>query len=149
MNLKIREMRIQDLATIVELERQIFIDAWSEESFVSEIVSNDYSFPLVMEVNGQIVGYAVIWRYADEMHIANFAIHPEFRQRGLGKQFMRYVLKEFGDARFAFLEVRRTNEAAIRLYQSFGFRTMQIRKKYYRDGEDALVMVKDLRNNKY
>ena len=149
MKVNIRPMTLDDLSTVVQLERKIFTDAWSKQSFLSEIVEKDYAHPLVVEVEGKIAGYAVIWHYFDELHIANFAIHPEFRRQGLGKLLMRYILQEFGDARFAFLEVRKSNLAAINLYRSFGFKTIQIRKKYYRDGEDALVMFKDLRNSNY
>ncbi len=149
MSLKIREMTLEDVETVAQLEQQIFKDAWSKESFLSEITSKTYSFPLVMELNGDLVGYAVIWHYADELHIANIAIHPHHRRQGLGRQLLQYILREFGDAHFAFLEVRTSNTPAIQLYRSFGFRPLHVRKKYYRDGEDALVMVKDLRNNNY
>ncbi|HHE54202.1 MAG TPA: ribosomal-protein-alanine N-acetyltransferase [Caldithrix abyssi] len=147
MKVKIRPMTLDDVGTVVRLEQQIFIDAWSKESFLSEILQKDYSHPLILEVEDQLAGYAIVWRYYDELHIANFAIHPDFRQRGLGKLLMRHILQEFGDATFAFLEVRKSNTAAINLYQAFGFRIIQVRKNYYRDGEDALVMLKDLRNS--
>jgi ribosomal-protein-alanine N-acetyltransferase len=145
MNPTIRPMRPDDLDTVVELEQQIFVDAWSRSSFEVEIANNRYSFPLVMEWKGVIVGYAVIWHFLNELHIANFAIHPSYRRKGLGRQLMEHILQRFPDAEFAFLEVRRSNTAAIRLYESFGFRKINVRKGYYRDGEDALLMVKDLR----
>ncbi len=146
MKINIRPMTLDDVDQVVQLEHQIFIDAWSKESFIREVEGKEYAHPLVLEVDGQLAGYAIVWHYFDELHIANFAIHPDFRRKGLGKQLMRYILEQFGTAHFAFLEVRKSNVAAINLYRSFGFKAIQIRKKYYRDGEDAVVMFKDLRN---
>ena len=138
-------MVTDDLDTIVALEERIFTDPWSKSSFQAELVNKKYSHPLVMELEGRIVAYAVVWHFFGEMHIANIAVHPDYRRMGLGKRFMEYILEHFGNAEFAFLEVRRSNKAAIKLYQSFGFKVLSVRKRYYHDGEDALVMVKDLR----
>lgn len=140
----IRPMVAEDLDTITDLEQRIFTDAWSKRSFEAEL-SNKYSFPLVLESEGKIAGYAVVWHIYNEIHIANFAIHPDYRRMGLGKRLMQHILEKFDRADFAFLEVRKSNLPALRLYESFGFKTLNVRKKYYRDGEDALVMVKDLR----
>ncbi|RLD12886.1 ribosomal-protein-alanine N-acetyltransferase [candidate division KSB1 bacterium] len=145
MNWFIRPMTEKDLETIVALEKRIFSDPWSRSSFEAELVNKKYSYPLVMELDGKIVAYAVIWHFFEELHIANIAVHPEYRRMGLGKAFMEYILENFANAQFAFLEVRRSNKAAINLYESFGFKVLSVRKRYYRDGEDALVMVKDLR----
>ena len=145
MNPTIRPMTMEDLDTIVALEKRIFTDPWSESSFAAELVGKKYSFPLVMELDEKIVAYAVVWHFFDELHIANIAVHPDYRRMGLGKKFMEYILEKFGDAEFAFLEVRPSNTAAVKLYQSFGFKVLSTRKHYYHDGEDALVMVKDLR----
>ncbi len=146
MKVTIRPMVEADLDTIVELEQQIFVDAWSRSSFEAELENKKISHPLVLEADGQIAGYAVVWSFYQELHIANFAIHPDFRKRGFGTQLLKYIFDRFKDAKIAFLEVRRSNEPAIRLYQKFGFKALTVRKRYYRDGEDALVMVKDLRN---
>ena len=145
MKLVIRPMQRGDLDTVLELEKRIFTDAWSRASFEAELKNNRYSRPLILELDGKMVGYAVAWIIFDELHIANFAIHPDYRRQGLGKYFLSDILSKFSQAEFAFLEVRRSNLPAIRLYESFGFRKIDVRKNYYRDGEDALVMVKDLR----
>ncbi len=141
----IRPMEEKDLDVVVQMEKEIFIDAWSRVSFQTELQDKDYSYPMILEADEEIAGYAIVWSFFKEVHIANFAIHPSFRRKGLGKYLLEYILKKFNDAEFAFLEVRRSNLAAIKLYRSFDFKTIGIRKRYYRDGEDALVMVKDLR----
>ena len=145
MNPTIRPMTMDDLTTIVTLEKRIFTDPWPKSSFEAELISKKYSFPLVMELYNRIVAYAIVWHFFGELHIANIAVHPDYRRMGLGKMFLEYILEKFGEAEFAFLEVRQSNIAAIKLYQSFGFKVLSIRKQYYHDGEDALVMVKDLR----
>ncbi len=142
----IRPMTMDDLDTIVALEKRIFSDPWAKSSFEAELLINKkYSFPLVMELEGKIVAYAVVWHFFEELHIANIAVHPEYRRMGLGRKLMEYILEKFGNAEFAFLEVRKSNEAAVQLYRSLGFKVLNIRKGYYQDGEDAFVMVKDLR----
>ncbi len=100
-----------------------------------------------MEVNqGEnkvIVAMAVLWLVLDEVHIGTIAVHPGYRGIGLGKIFLTEILeKAFEEGVIkAFLEVRKSNEAAIHLYQSMGFKVDGVRKEYYRDNrEDALMM---------
>ena len=79
----------------------------------------------------------------DAAHISNIAIHPEYRRKGFGKRLLIYLLQQAVGrvASMASLEVRRSNIAAQRLYESFGFKIVTIRKHYYVDeNEDALIM---------
>ena len=93
------------------------------------------------------MGYCVAWFVADEVHLANVAVAPDMRRRGLAQRFL-VELMEAGAARgsrIVVLEVRRSNVAAQALYQRNGFFTAMIRRGYYRnDKEDALVMIKHL-----
>ncbi len=90
-----------------------------------------------------LVGFAVIWLILDEAHVANIAVHPAFRQRGIGRRLLIHALN---DARAqgmtsALLEVRAGNQAALALYRHLGFEIVGRRKHYYRDNhEDALLM---------
>lgn len=145
MSFTIRPMQLDDLESVHRLENQIFKDPWSLGNFRSELNNQKFSYPCILLDQGVIVGYSVTWFYGNEIHISNFAIHPEYRRKGLGEYLLNHILEKFADYEAAFLEVRRSNLAAINLYTKFSFNVLFIRKGYYRDGEDALVMVKYLK----
>ena len=132
---------------VVRIE-STFRAPWTREMFLQELRQRDeLAYSLVAVIDERVVGYALNWFVADEVHIVNLAVHPHWRRRGIA----RYLLREvFDTARrrgmvIATLEVRCNNQPAIELYQSIGFREVALRKKYYADnGEDALVMLADL-----
>jgi len=91
----------------------------------------------------QIVGMVVSWVILDELHIATLAVHPDYRRQGIGRLILTEALQDGYRAgtRYALLEVRAGNEAAQNLYRKFGFKTVGLRPKYYKDnGEDAALM---------
>jgi ribosomal-protein-alanine N-acetyltransferase len=140
--MNLRRMKETDLDTVIAFEKQIFPDPWSRSSFEYEIRSNPFSIPLILEKNGEMYGYAIIWRIYEEFHIANIAIHPEKQGQKLGKQFLESIFRLKGDCAFAILEVRESNTRAIHLYEKFGFKVIMKRSRYYKNGETALVMQK-------
>ena len=143
----IRPMRYSDVPDVVYWERQIFPSPWAPENFLAELENPDVSVALVIEYEGEFAGYALAWTVADELHITNLAVVPRFRRRGIAEKTMRYLL-DLGrkrGCRYAQLAVRVSNTAAISLYRKLGFAPIGVRKKYYsREGEDALVMSRDL-----
>ncbi len=141
----IRRMTEQDLPTILELEQRLFKDPWSSQSFQYELRDNRFSLPLVLEEEGKIIGYAIIWRIYEEFHIANFAIHPDYQGKGYGQIFLKNLFRLAGNCQYAILEVRESNRRAIHIYEKFGFRVIMRRPNYYADGETALVMQKMLK----
>lgn len=142
---KIKRMNTKHLREVLELERIIFKDPWSEHSFRMEIM-NPTSFPMVAMVQERVVGYSVTWTAIDEVHIANIAVSPLYRRRGIGESLLKIILEEGIRRGFkvAHLEVRKSNTPAINLYEKFGFHRVGIRRGYYRDGEDAILMTKAL-----
>ena len=136
----LRRMAATDLDRILQIEKQIFTDPWTKKSYQYELYGNRFSMPLVLEVNGLIAGYTVVWKIYEDFHIATFGITPEFQGKGWGKFLLKSILEFVDDATRAVLEVRQNNKRAIALYQTMGFNTVAIRKRYYRDGENALVM---------
>ena len=138
----IRNMKLEDLDQVLELENAIFPDPWTLSNFRHEVALSQVSWPIVAENRYEIVGYAVPWFVEDEMHLANIAVSPLYRRQGVGSMLMTVVLEEAlaRGARRAFLEVRPSNLDAIRLYKKFGFEKVGYRRRYYRNGEDALVM---------
>ena len=125
-----------------------FSAPWTREMFLQELRQKDeLSYSTVVLVDGRVIAYALNWFVADEVHIVNLAVHPQWRRRGVA----RFLMCEVFDCALrrgmviATLEVRFHNSAAIGLYESMGFRQVAIRKNYYADNrEDALVMLTEL-----
>lgn len=142
----LRRMRTEDLDQVLAIERRNFHEPWTRRSFLAEIETAPLSQPLVVVYENQIVGYIVPWFIADELQIANVAVHENFRRRGLARQLILHVcgLAQHRNCRVAHLEVRRSNTAAWQLYESLDFQITTVRRNYYGPGEDALLMSKNL-----
>jgi ribosomal-protein-alanine N-acetyltransferase len=125
-------MKDKDILAVVEIERLSFSFPKPESVF-----QEDEHKYLVAKDENKIVGYIGIEKILDEVHIINMAVHPDYRGLGIGKRLMQHVLNE--DEVF-FLEVRISNEKAKNVYEKYGFKVINTRKKYYPDGEDAFVM---------
>ncbi|HET8724292.1 MAG TPA: ribosomal protein S18-alanine N-acetyltransferase [Anaeromyxobacteraceae bacterium] len=141
-------MREADLPRVMEIERAAFSHPWSEE-LVRRELGHDFSTVLVATAGegGPILGFAIVWTVHDELHVLNVATAPEARRRGVARAVLELVEGQgrAQGARVSMLEVRRSNAPAIALYRSMGYREVGVRPRYYaEDGEDALVMDKDL-----
>lgn len=141
--IEIRRMTIDDVDGVMEVDRLSFRIPWSRESFESEVNGKNPAVYFVADYEGRICGYMGVWHIVDEGHITNVAVHPEFRQKGIGDMLVKRTLAD-GAAKGinAFtLEVRASNEAAQKLYENNGFSSAGIRKRYYEDNnEDAVIM---------
>lgn len=141
-----RTMTAEDIAEVGIIERLSFGTPWSEESFLSELLYNQLAYYYVLEYDEHVIAYGGLWTIAGEGHITNIAVHPGFRGNGLGRTLVVKMLmagEENGCGKFT-LEVRPANIAAVRLYESLGFKGVGVRPKYYQDtGEDALIMWKE------
>ncbi len=137
-----QKIEVSDLDETLQIERLSFTTPWSKYAFIHEMDFANSVFETV-KVGGKLVGYGGFWHNMDKTHITNIAIHPAFRRRGLGRRLLIHLLElavEKGVSK-ATLEVRRSNEAAQRLYLGFGFEMIAVRKHYYsEENEDALVM---------
>jgi len=140
-------MEVRHLDQVLAIERT-FAAPWSRDMFLQELRQQwDASEALVAESQELLLGYVLCWFVADEIHIVNLAVHPGWRRRGIGRQLLTEICDRARrrGMTLATLEVRIHNEPAVRLYESFGFRQVAIRKSYYADnGEDALVMLMEL-----
>ncbi len=148
LEIRIRRMELTDIDRVVEIDRTSFNLPWPSSSFRFEIEKNEASRCWVAEIleNAQqkiLAGFLVTWLIVDELHIATFAVAPEYRGRHIGRNLMVYCLKQAADegAVKSFLEVRRSNLAAQALYRSLGYQDDGIRPRYYQDNnEDAIMM---------
>ncbi len=146
MNLQFRKMQHQDITEVYKIECDLFQDPWSYESFVRDVEDEQIASAFVVENGMEIAGYAICWKYSGEVHIGNVAVSRKWQRQGIGSFILSNLLEYFKDVQISYLEVREHNQPAINLYQKFGFEIMYVRKGYYPDGENALVMVKKISN---
>ncbi|MFP2959557.1 ribosomal protein S18-alanine N-acetyltransferase [Myxococcus sp. 1LA] len=146
----IRQMTVEDLPAVMLLEKAAFKNPWSQDLLKREL-QHEWSTILLVEEEREgkapeLLGLAIFWIVHDEVHVLNVATAPQHRRRGVARAVMDEVLARGRAKRctLATLEVRKSNEAALQLYRTYGFRAVGIRPNYYVDeGEDAVVMVLD------
>lgn len=156
----IRSVSALDVPTVVEIERASFADPWSRQSFESSIDPERMPF-LVAEEREQpaddssevaaggvrILGYVVALLVFEEAEIANLAVAPSARRRGVGGLLLDRISEDLAGlgVRSLFLDVRESNAGARALYESRSFRPVGRRRGYYRSPvEDALLLRRDL-----
>ncbi len=137
----IARLTYADLPQVIAVERRAFPTPWSLAMFVLEL-SKPSGICLAARRERTMVGYLVCSRYDTVWHIMNVAVDPDSRRTGVATALLRELMARVDDpqARYT-LEVRQSNQAAIALYEGFGFRTAGMRRRYYQDnGEDAHIM---------
>jgi ribosomal-protein-alanine N-acetyltransferase len=144
---QIRPMMETDLTEVATIEQQSYAFPWSENIF-RDCLRVGYTCR-ALDLAGQIIGYGVMSLGAGEAHILNVCVRDEFRNVGFGRRLLDHLLERAAASGVAeaFLEVRPSNLAAIRLYQHLGFEQIGIRRGYYQapDGrEDAIVLKREL-----
>jgi [ribosomal protein S18]-alanine N-acetyltransferase len=134
----------RDLDEVVEIEKRCFTNPWTREMFMGELERGDVVRAYVARTaEWTVAGYCSAWLVADELHINNLAVRPECRSGGVGRALVEHALDAaFREgARRATLEVRRSNAAALRLYERLGFKASGVRRGYYtKPREDALIL---------
>ncbi len=141
-DISLRLMERGDVLAVAALERECFTDAWSENMILEEL-ENELCDMYVAEISGNVVGYAGVQMILDEGYITNVAVTATQRRRGIGRALVGKLVDSAKEKKLSFitLEVRRSNESAIALYESFGFKLEGVRAGYYKNPvEDALLM---------
>jgi ribosomal-protein-alanine N-acetyltransferase len=136
-----------DLAAVIAIEEVSFGDAWSPAALLGELIADRLRLPLVAERDGEVVGFLMAWRVADQLHVLNIAADPRCRRQGIGTALLRdAATRGLAEGLVeATLEVRRGNAAARAFYRRHGFRESGVRAGYYADnGEDAIILDCDL-----
>jgi len=145
----IRMMEQGDIVQVEGIEREAYKSPWSQFAYKEELADNDMAFYVVLcerDREDVVIGYGGFWKVLDEGHITKVTIDRRYRGKGLSKILLQGMLeleKSMGIQRST-LEVRVSNEKAIGLYKRLGFSDSGIRPKYYADGENALIMWRDL-----
>jgi [ribosomal protein S18]-alanine N-acetyltransferase len=135
-----------DLDEVMAIERTSFRHPWSSNFFREEL-QVACARSILAQVNGKIVGYVLFWLLPEEVDIHNIAVHTGFRRQGIGQALLKQVVEQARnrDSSRVTLEVRVSNVAAQKLYESVGFISQGLRKGYYSDdGEDAVIMALEL-----
>ena len=144
---EIRRLELRDLNGIERIERDSYRTPWSRSMFAGELAKpSSLSLGAFEPETDELVGYMIISRYVDAWHVMNIAVAPEHRRRGVATMLLErlFELTSGDDRRGYTLEVRVSNDGAIRLYERLGFKPRGVRRGYYTDNrEDALIMWRD------
>lgn len=140
-NLKISDMTISDFEIISPILSSQFDDFWTLQTLKSEI-NNPSSHYIVAKINTEIVGFAGIWKSVDDIHITNIVVKKDFRKNGIGSLLLQKLISLTNEFEFKelTLEVNSSNISARKLYLKFGFKEIGVRKKYYNNTDDAIIM---------
>jgi ribosomal-protein-alanine N-acetyltransferase len=144
---KIVNMNKNHLQRLAELERVCFSTPWSYTGLYDELKRNDAIFLVALNQENEILGYIGMHFVIDEGYIANLAVFPEYRQRGIARSLVKALTQKSLEKNLSFisLEVRVSNSLAIRLYESENFLVKGRRKNFYSfPSEDAIIMTKML-----
>lgn len=146
MDILIRKMDLSDVSFVYEEEIKIFGKSLGEMTLYNEILYNKMSRYFIALVDNKRAAYVGSWLTIPNAEILNLFVLEEFRGLGIGKKLVDEVIKicKKEDIKLLSLEVRVSNMYAIKMYEDIGFKVGTIRKNYYENSEDALLMVLDL-----
>lgn len=139
---QVRPVRAEDLKTIHQLEDASFKDPFPPY-FIDQLADVNPNTFLVALAGNQVVGYAVVDNWTDHQHLVSIAVRADSRRRGVAQTLLEQLFERLRPGPFR-LELRRSNKAALALYQKNGFVLTGIAHSYYADGEDALQMEKPI-----
>jgi ribosomal-protein-alanine N-acetyltransferase len=150
---RIEEMKVEDLEQVMAIERVSFPTPWSERMFKKELtvaMSKNLVARVETREGRELVGYMNYWIYAGEAHLNNIAVRRDCRRKGIALKLMAEMIRESREEGVlrGTLEVRRSNHAAIGLYEKCGYVVTGMRPNYYDDTkEDGLILWCDFRKN--
>jgi len=140
---RIRRMMPADVERVAAIEAEAFTSPWKEDTFRSLLDRPGAELWVLDDPVEGVVGYSVLWCVLDQGELANIAVSPSHRGRGLGGRLLRMMLDLAKDrgVETIYLEVRVSNERAAALYRRFGFEEIGARRGYYdHPKEDAMLM---------
>lgn len=143
--IEIRRADEKDICRVMEIENLSFRTPWTPGFFKHELY-NPVSYFYILEIQDKLAGYVIFWIFKNEAHIANIAIHPEWRRKSYGGRLLNWVLqfcRKRGVETIS-LEVNEMNRAALQLYTKTGFKQVGKRERYYENRYDALILTKTL-----
>ncbi|MBQ2916928.1 MAG: ribosomal protein S18-alanine N-acetyltransferase [Clostridia bacterium] len=145
-NIQISRMTLSDLEEIKNTLLSDFDDFWNVNTFKEELLNPNSKY-IIAKINDKIVGFAGIWKAVDDVHITNIVTAKNFRKQNIGSMMLLALIemaKSEKNITSITLEVNSTNIPAQKLYEKFGFKVVGLRKKYYNNIDDAVIMTKNL-----
>ncbi|HJB15998.1 MAG TPA: ribosomal protein S18-alanine N-acetyltransferase [Candidatus Blautia excrementipullorum] len=137
-----REMLVEDLDQVMEIEEDLFAVPWTKEGFLTYLMKEDTMF-FVVEEKGRILGFCSMMAVLDEGDILNVAVRRDRQKEGIGFFLVDSMIRmaQMQGIRVVHLEVRESNESARRLYRRLGFQEDGLRKNYYTEPAEAAVLM--------
>lgn len=144
----IRLLEIQDIKKVVELEETYLFETLGEEMLKSELARTDQKTIegvrfYVITLDNQVIGYIGRSYFLEEAEVLNFVIDGAFQHQGFGQLLFDYMIEKMPGVKKITLEVRKSNQKAINFYKKNGFQEIFVRKAYYKNGEDAILLLKE------
>ena len=137
----IRKGCYKDLQSILLIETHVFKkERWSRNMLEEELTSSHDRISWVATYHKDILGYLMIRHLKNEINIMNMAVTHLFHSKGIGRLLINHMIKKLPMQSSIFLEVKKGNFPAINLYSSIGFKQIGLRRNYYQDGKDAILM---------
>ncbi|MAT36827.1 MAG: ribosomal-protein-alanine N-acetyltransferase [Acidimicrobiaceae bacterium] len=150
---KFRLMQEKDLAGVMEINDLVYKTTWSASFLRQQLRQKESRLNIVFELQEKILGHGALMKVVDEAHIISLAVHPSHHKTGIGSSLLTVLCQEAVKMgmKSMTLEVRASNDPAIKLYKKFGFAPVGFRTNYYSDtGEDALIMwIHDIDNPEF
>lgn len=139
----IRQMTLDDINDVIRGEEEAFGKSLGFDLLYNDLSLNPYAYYFILEVFDKVSGYIGLWINEDEADVINFYVDKKYRGFGLGETLLNFALDvcRTTNTPTLSLEVRRSNQVAINLYEKTGFKYSHDRKRYYDNGEDALVYI--------
>ncbi len=140
----VRKMEFRDIKKVVELEKKYLLESLGEKLLASELSekNNGVSF-YVIENDDVVIGYIGRYYFFQEAEVLNFVVDESYQRQGYGQKLFDKMVKDMKDVKKITLEVRASNIKGINFYTKNGFKQVGVRKKYYKNGEDALLLLKE------
>ena len=140
----VRKMEFRDIKKVVELEEKYLLESLGEKLLASELSekNNGVSF-YVIENDDVVIGYIGRYYFFQEAEVLNYVVDKSYQRQGYGQKLFDKMVEDMKDVKKITLEVRASNIKGINFYTKNGFKQVGVRKKYYKNGEDALLLLKE------
>lgn len=140
----VRKIEFRDIKKVVELEEKYLLESLGEKLLASELSekNNGVSF-YVIENDDVVIGYIGRYYFFQEAEVLNFVVDESYQRQGYGQKLFDKMVEDMKDVKKITLEVRASNIKGINFYTKNGFKQVGVRKKYYKNGEDALLLLKE------